>query len=41
MKFELCSYYDFQIEETNSDTEWKLNIVYESVEKKFETSFTE
>ena len=29
------------MEETNLDTEWKLNIVYELMEKKFETSFTE
>ena len=35
------SYPDFQREETNSDTEWKLIIVYEQMEKTFETSFTE
>ena len=29
------------MEETNSDKEWKLNIVYELMEKKFEISFTE
>ena len=29
------------MEETNSDTEWKLNIVYEQMKKRFEISFTE
>ena len=28
------------MEETNLDTEWKLNIVYELMEKRFGTSFT-
>ena len=29
------------MEETNSDTGWKLNIVYEQMEKRFEISLTE
>ena len=32
---------DFQMEETKSDTEWKLNILYEQVDERFEGSFTE
>ena len=29
------------MEETSLDIEWKLNIVYELMEKRFEISFTE
>ena len=38
--FEQISSLDSQTDETNSDTEWKWNIVLEEMEKKFETSYT-
>ena len=38
--FEQISLLDFQMDETNSDTAWKWNIVLEEMEKKFETSYT-
>ena len=38
--FEQISSLDFQMDETNSDTEWKWNIVLEELEKKFETLYT-
>ena len=38
--FEQISSLDFQMDETNSDTEWKWNIVLEEMEKKFETFYT-
>ena len=38
--FQQISSLDFQIDETNSDTEWKWNIALEEMEKKFETSYT-
>ena len=38
--FEKISSLAFQTDETNSDTEWKLNIALEEMEKKFETSYT-
>ena len=31
---------DFQMDGTNSDTEWKCNIVPKEMEKKFVTSYT-
>ena len=38
--FEQISPLDSQTDETNSDTEWKWNIVLEEMEKKLETSYT-
>ena len=38
--FEQISSLDFQIDETNSDTAWKLTNVLEEMEKKFETPNT-
>ena len=38
--FEQNSSLDFQMDETNSDTAWKWNIVSEEMEKKFETFYT-
>ena len=38
--FEQILSQDFQMDETNSDTEWKGNIVLEEMEKKFGTSYT-
>ena len=38
--FEQISSLDFQMDETNSDTEWKWTIVLEEMEKKFGTSYT-
>ena len=38
--FEQISSLDFQMDETNSDTEWKWNIALEEMEKKFGTSYT-
>ena len=35
--FEQTSSLDFQMDGTNSDTEWKWNIVLEEMEKNFET----
>ena len=37
---EQVSSLDFQMYETNFDTQWKWNIVSEEIEKKFETSYT-
>ena len=36
--FEQISSLDFQMDETNSDTEWKWNIALDEIEKKFGTS---
>ena len=38
--FEQISSPDFQMDETNSDTAWKWNIVLEEMEKKFGTFYT-
>ena len=38
--FEKISSLDFQMDETNFDTEWKWNIALEEMEKKFETFST-
>ena len=38
--FEQTSSLDFQMDGTNSDTEWKWNIVIEEMEKKVETFYT-
>ena len=38
--FEQISSLDFQMDETNFDTEWKWNIALEEMEKKFETFST-
>ena len=38
--FEQTSSLDVQMDGTNSDTEWKWNIVLEEMEKKFETFYT-
>ena len=37
---EQISSLDFQMDETNFDTEWNWNIVLEEMEKKFETYYT-
>ena len=37
--FEQTTSLDFQMDGTNSDTEWKWNIVLEEMEKKFETFY--
>ena len=38
--FEQISSLDFQMDETNSDTAWKWNIVLEEMEKNFEIFYT-
>ena len=38
--FEQPSSLDFQMDETNFDTEWKWNLVLEEMQKKFGTSYT-
>ena len=38
--FEQILSLDFQMDETNSDFDWKWNIVSEEMEKKFGTSYT-
>ena len=35
-----CSLLDFQTDGRNFDTEWKMNIVSDEMEKKFETFYT-